>query len=63
VKPLVAQYVTRLKILRTLSNGNEATIHFEMQTPNRLIQVCDWIVVQDGQISEIHSFYDATELK
>ena len=63
MKPMTGQQVTPLKILRTLSNSNEATIHFEMQTPKGLIQVCDWIVVEDGQITEIHSFYDATELR
>lgn len=63
VKPLAGQNVTRLKILRTLSSSNEAVVHFEMHTPKGLIQVCDWVVVEDGQITEIHSFYDATELR
>jgi hypothetical protein len=63
VKPLAKQNVTHLNILRTLSNANEAVIHFEMQTPNGLIQVCDWVVVESGEIKEIHSFYDATGLR
>ena len=63
VKPMAARNVTRLRVLRTLSSSNEAAIHFEMHTPKGLIQVCDWIVVEDGQITEIHSFYDATELR
>ena len=63
VKPLADQNVTNLRILRTLSNSNEATIHFEMETPNGLVQVCDWVVVEAGQITEIHSFYDATDLR
>jgi hypothetical protein len=63
VRPLAARNVTQLRILRTLSDANQAAIHFEMQTPNRAIQVCDWIVVENGQIREIHSFYDATELR
>ena len=63
VKPLARQNVTKLRIIRTLASSNQATIHFEMQTPKGLIQVCDWIVVKDGQITEIHSFYDATELR
>lgn len=63
VKPLAARNVTQLRVLRTLSSSNQATIHFEMQTPKGLIQVCDWVVVEDGQITEIHSFYDATELR
>ena len=63
VKPLAAQNVTHLKILRTVSSANEAAVHFEMQTPKGLVQVCDWVVVEDRQITEIHSFYDATELR
>lgn len=63
VKPLAKRNVTQLRILRTLSGTNEATIHFEMLTPKGLIQVCDWIVAEAGQITEVHSFYDATELR
>ena len=63
VKPMAARNVTELRIRRTLSSSNEATIHFEMQTPKGPIQVCDWIVVEDGQTTEIHSFYDATTLR
>ena len=63
VKPMAERNVTELRILRILSSSNEAAIHFEMQTQKGLIQVCDWIVVEDGQITEIHSFYDATELR
>ena len=63
VKPLAKQNVTELRILRTLSSSNEAVIHFEMQTPKGSIQGCDWVVVEDGQITEIHSFYDATGLR
>ncbi len=63
VKPLAKQNVTELRILRTLSSGNQAAIHFEMQTPQGLVPVCDWVVVKDGEISEIHSFYDATGLR
>jgi SnoaL-like domain len=63
VKPLAAKNVTRLNVLRTLSNGNHATIHFEMQTPKGPVAVCDWVVVDDGQITAIHSFYDATLLR
>jgi hypothetical protein len=63
VKPLAKQNVTELKIVRTIGSANEAVVHFEMQTPAGLIQVCDWVVVENGQITEIHSFYDATELR
>ena len=63
VKPLAAKNVTELKIHRVMGNDREAVIHFEMETPGGLVQVCDWVVVVDGEIAEIHSFYDATGLR
>ena len=63
VKPLARKNVTELKVLRTLAGENEAVIHFEMQTPAGPVQVCDWVVAEDGLISRIHSFYDATTLR
>lgn len=63
VKPLAAKNVTELKILRTLSSSNAAAIHFEMHTPKGLVHVCDWVVVKEGKITEIHSFYDATYVR
>ena len=63
VKPLAKRNVTELEILRTLASGDQAAIHFVMQTPKGPVEVCDWVVVEAGQITEIHSFYDATELR
>jgi hypothetical protein len=63
VKPLAKQNVTELRVLRTVAGANEAAVHFEMQTPKGLVQVCDWIVVENGEITEIHSFYDASGLR
>lgn len=63
VKPLAAKNVTDLRVHRTLAQGNMATIHFEMDTPGGVVQVCDWVEVADGRITAIHSFYDATGLR
>lgn len=63
VKPLAAQNVRQLEIRRILASGREAAVHFEMQTPQGAVEVCDWIVVRDGEITEIHSFFDATVLR
>lgn len=63
VKPLAKQIVTKLKIHRTVGSPDQAAIHFEMDTPKGTIQCCDWITVDGDQIAEIHSFYDATELR
>lgn len=63
VKPLAAKNVTELRIRRVLSSRDEATIHLEMDTPGGLVQCCDWVMVEDGEITEIHSFYDTTGLR
>ena len=63
VKPLAAQNVAELTILRILEGPHQACVHFEMKTPKGRIPVCDWVVVDGGEITEIHSFYDATLLR
>ena len=63
VKPMAKRNVTSLRVLKTLARSDEAVIHFEMQTRKGTIHVCDWITVEGDQISEIHSFYDATALR
>ena len=63
VKPLAAKNVTELRILRVLPGEDAAAIHFEMQTPKGPVECCDWVVVKDGRITEIRSFYDATGLR
>ena len=63
VKPLAAKNVTELKVLRTIPGENQAAIHFEMKTPAGTIHVCDWVDTRNGEITQIHSFYDATDLK
>ena len=63
VKPMALRNVTSLTILRTMAQSNQAVVHFEMLTPQGPVQACDWITVEDDQIAEIHSFYDATRLR
>ena len=62
VKPLAAKNVADLTIKRIIVAGDEAAIHFEMQTPEGPVQVCDWVSVHMGLITEIYSFYDARNL-
>lgn len=62
VRPLAAKNVTSLHIERTLSEGNECAIWFVMETPAGKVDVCDWVETRDGQITAIHSFYDASDL-
>jgi len=63
VKPLAAENVVSLKIIKTLAQGNEAVIWFEMESPNGVVPSCDWVKVRDGKIVAIQSFYDASGLK
>lgn len=62
VKPLAAKNVAELTINRVMSAGNDAVVHFTMQTPTGPVECCDWVVAENGEITEIHSFYDASGL-
>lgn len=63
VKPLSAENVTSLKIVKTLGGDDEAVIWFEMMTPTGLVLCCDWVRTEGGEIVAIQSFYDASELR
>lgn len=63
VKPMAEKNVADLRIKRIIEDDNQATIHFDMHTPAGVIPVVDWVVVDGGEITEIHSFYDATLLR
>ena len=63
VKPMAAKNVTSLEIVKTLRGDGESAIWFEMMTPNGLVQVCDWVQTDNGEIVAITSFYDATDLR
>jgi len=63
VKPLAAQNVTSLKIIKTLGRENEAVIWFEMKTANGWVPCCDWVQTRNGEITAITSFYDASGLR
>ena len=63
VKPMAANNVTSLKIVKTLGGDSEAAIWFEMMTPNGVVQCCDWVQTENEEIVAITSFYDATDLR
>lgn len=63
VKPLAEENFVRAKVKRIISTPNQAVIHFEMESKKGTIQTVDWVVVEDGKIKEVHSFYDAAELR
>ena len=55
VKPLAAKNVTSLKIVKTLGGDGESAIWFEMMTPNGMVQCCDWVQTENGEIVAITS--------
>lgn len=63
VKPLAAENVTALEIVKTLGGEGEAVIWFEMTTPKGRVQCCDWVQSAGGEIVAVTSFYDATGLR
>ena len=63
VRPMAAQNVASLNILKTLGGKSEAAIWFEMKTPGGVVQVCDWVESKNGEIVAITSFYDASSLR
>ena len=62
VKPMAAKNVNVLNIKRVLGGIDEATIWFEMDTPNGIIPVCEWITLDDNSILSVDSFYDPATL-
>ncbi len=62
VKPMAAENVTTLKIVKTLGGDGNAAIWFEMITPNGTVQCVDWVETSNGEIVSINSFYDASNL-
>lgn len=62
VKPLAAENVTFLKIVKILGGVGEAVIWFEMMTPGGWVPCCDWVQSDHGEITAVTSFYDASGL-
>lgn len=63
VIPMSERNVTKLTVNRVLGRGTQAVIWFDMHTPGGTIPVCDWVMVENGEIIKIRSFYDATTLR
>jgi hypothetical protein len=63
VKPMAAENVANLEIVKVLGGDGEAVIWFEMTSPNGVVPSCDWVEVENGKITQITSFYDASVLR
>lgn len=62
VKPLAAKTVVRIEVKRTIAAPGEAAILYDTVAPDHTRGAVDWVFVKDGEITEIHSFYDASKI-
>jgi len=62
VRPMAATNVAALVVEDVIAEGDRAAITFSMDTPNGPIACCDWLVVADGRIVSVHSYYDPRKL-
>ena len=60
--PMSAKNVVDLRIRAILSSEGQAAIWFEMETENGVVQVCDWLQTENGEIKAINAFYDTYHL-
>lgn len=63
VEPMARKSVQHLSISEVVGSADMAAVWFENKTPGGVIPTCDWVRVDDGQISEIQSFYDTAKLR
>ena len=63
VEPMARKSVRELRIIRTIADGAEAAVWFENGTPRGAVPSCDWVIVENGLIKEIRSFYDTVAIR
>lgn len=63
MQPMTGEGAVPLRIHRIIGDGRDAVVHYEIQHSSGPVQACDWLVTDGDQISEIHSFYDATAMR
>ena len=63
VIPMSNHKVSRLNVNRVIGSSNQAVIWFDMHTPRGVTPVCDWVIVENDEIVEIHSFYDPSNVR
>lgn len=63
VEPMARRSVTELVIRDVVAGDDQAAIWFENRTPAAVVQSCDWVRVEDGEIREIRSFYDTAGVR
>lgn len=63
MRPMTGEGAVPLTIRRVLGGDEEAVVHYEIGMLSGTVAACDWIRVKEGRITDIHSFYDATDMR
>ena len=63
VEPMARKSVMELTIRQVIASGDRAAIWFENRTPEGVVPSCDWLLVEEGTIREIRSFYDTVKIR
>lgn len=58
VEPMARRSVVELVIRDVTGSGDQAAVRFENRTPRGVVETCDWVTVENRQITEVRSFYD-----
>ena len=60
VEPMSDKSVAAIHVRDVISEGDQAAIAYELETPKGRVDACDWIHVAGGRIREVRSYYDPT---
>ena len=63
VEPMARKSVVELKVKDVISSGDQAAVRFENRTAKGVVESCDWVRVENDQITEIRSFYDSVLIR
>ena len=63
VEPMARKSVMELTVKEVIGSGGRAAVWFENRTPEGVVDTCDWILVENGLIQEIRSFYDTAMVR
>ena len=62
VEPMAQENVASLHVLEVIAEGDRACVRFTMETPNGVVDCCDWVTVAEDRIAAVHSYYDSRNL-
>ena len=63
VEPMARKSVVKLVVKQVVATGNQAAVWFENRTSKGVVESCDWVCVESGEIKAIRSFYDRATIQ